>query len=244
MDKISLAITTFNRSDLTIASFIQVMDNAFIDEIMIVDDCSDINIFMQLNQLIANLNNDKIKLYRNEANLKPFFNKYEAVKGCKNDWVILLDSDNIINNDYLKVIEKIDKESNVLYCPSILHRLGSEGDWNYGEFSGLIVDKNNVKEYFGRYNNFDAFMNTGNSFLNRKKYIEVIESSEIDPVLSVNDALYLSYLWLLHGNKMIAVPNLGYIHRIHTGSWYQNNFSACGQATERIKKKLEYIDKS
>jgi hypothetical protein len=242
MDKISLAITTFNRTDLTIASFIHVMNNSLIDEIVIVDDHSDIDIFDELRNRLIGLSNSKIELYRNDVNLKPFLNKYEAVKKCHNDWLILLDSDNIIDNTYFDIIKNINAEDDMLYCPMILRRLGDNGEWNFGEFNNLVINKENVGYCLSRYNEFETFLNAGNYLVNRKKYMDVIENNENDSALSVNDALYLSYLWLLSGNRMLVVSNLGYTHRIHKGSWYQNNYSACGKVTEEIKRKLRIIN--
>ena len=117
----SIAITTYNRSSLTINSFIKILDNELVSEIVVVDDCSDSKIFLKLRSLITDINNGKIRLYRNKTNLGPLLNKREAAKQCTNDWAILFDSDNEINDDYISLIDKIDKQDNVIYSPETLY---------------------------------------------------------------------------------------------------------------------------
>lgn len=238
---ISLAITTFNRNLFVIEAFIKVIDNDLIDEIIIVDDHSDEAIFIRLNNIIVNLGKDKVKLYRNETNLKPFANKYEAVKKCRNEWVILLDSDNIIDNNYIKTISAIEKEDDVIYCPEILYR-PDRGcvEWTYGEFNGLVIDKTNVKNYLNNIN-FETLLNTGNYFLNREKYMSVFEQSDKDNKWTLADSVYFSYLWLLGGNRMKIIPDLYYTHRIHGGSWYLMNFEEYSFFNIEIKEKIKEL---
>jgi glycosyltransferase involved in cell wall biosynthesis len=239
---ISLAIPSFNRSDFTIESFIQVLNNDLIDDIVIVDDHSDIDIFIKLWNLVNELNSDKIKLLRNKKNLKPLLNKYEAVKNCKNDWAILLDSDNIISNDYIEIVSKLDAEEDIIYCPELLYTLNKTVVWcSFKEFNYVITKKEanrNIEDGM-----FQTLLNTGNYFCNRKKYMDVKEDSYNASALSANDAMYFSYAWLFNGNKIKVVPDLAYVHRQHGGgiggSWYANNLDACLFATYAIIKKIK-----
>lgn len=238
---VSLAIPNFNRSDFVIESFIQVLNNDLLDEIIIVDDCSDIEIYHELKKLIKGFK--KVKIFRNEINLKPLMNKYEAVRRCNNDWVILLDSDNIIDNDYIEIVSKLNKEDDIIYCPEVLYRINKNSIcWNFREFNHLIIDKSNAKKHIDG-GNFETWLNSGNYFLNKERYTSVIENNYYDTKLSVNDALYFSYLWLSSGNRMKIVPELYYIHYQHGegmgGSWYANNVRDCEFASSEIKKKIK-----
>jgi len=236
---ISLAITSYNRSDSVIESFIQVLDNPTINEIIIVDDYSDTKEFIKLWNLVNNLGSDKIKLYRNEVNLRPFKNKYTAVKYCVNDWVILLDSDNIIDNEYIEIVETMDKDEGVLFIPETLYREGKKSvGWCYSEFTGLIISKDNVKKYIDR-PFFEALLNTGNHFFNRARYMQVVEKTEEDPELSVNDAIYFSFLWLVNKNRIKVVPGLYYIHQATKDSWWAVNSKKCCLSASIITLKIK-----
>ena len=239
---ISLVIPTFNRTDFVIDSFIRVLNNEVIDEIIIVDDSSNYEVYAKLFILVNDLQNKKVKVFRNKKNLGPLLNKYEAVKRSSNDWCILLDSDNIIGSDYVKIIEGLKKEDDVLYCPEVLWREVDKKKiaFNYDKFRKLIISKNNAKNYIGT-ELFETWLNTGNYFFNKNAYLKVIEENKLEDQLMINDAIYFSYLWLLSGNRMKIVPELMYIHRVHKGSWYKRNKHVCSRISMAVRKKLKIL---
>jgi len=235
---ISLAIPTYNRSTMTIESFSKVLNNPAIDDIVIMDDYSDVKCYLLLWQMVQNMNNSKIKLLRNNRNLKPFKNKYKAINACKNEWVVLLDSDNIIDNEYINKVLAVHAIPGTIYCPMTLYSENNKIEWDYSNFKQQLITKRNAKEKL-RFPSFTTSLNTGNFFVNKAKYLEVHEAINEDTNLSVNDALYFSYLWLLQGNYMWVVDGLSYTHRIHKGSWYKNNAHGCGVATKQIEQLIK-----
>lgn len=238
---ISLAIANYNRAEMTIESFIQVINNDLVAEIIILDDYSDIEIYRKLQNLINNLNTNKVKLYRNEKNLGSFLNKYETVKRCSSDWVILLDCDNIIENNYIEIISKLNKEEDMLYCPEVLYKLDKKGiNWTYKKFNHLIINKKNAKTYLDN-SPFGVWLNTGNYFFNKQKYITTIEQTKKDDRLSLLDSFYFNYLWLANGYRMRIVPDLYYIHRVHADSYYLKNKEKFADIHQEIKENIKKI---
>lgn len=231
--RISLVIATYNRVDFVKEAFIKVLDNPSIDEVIIVDDYSDTDIYIKLWNLLTILNSNKIRLFRNDRNLGPMLNKYEAVKKCKNKWCVMIDSDNILDDNYIEKLLGLSWEEDMLYCPEELREVNGKINFTYKEYCGLIIDKESVKKYIGKIN-FETWMNTGNYFFNRDTYLKNIDNNKIDTRLSLTDSVYFSYLWLLSGNRMQIVPDLYYIHRIHKGSWWQNHSKDCVQRTTEI----------
>ena len=189
---ITLSITNYNRSELVIESFNKVLSDDRINEIIILDDFSSMDIYNDLRTRIDNLKNPKIKLYRNDSNLGAFLNKKKAVSLSSNDWVILLDSDNIIDTDYIdNIVDK--KDIKTIYCPS--HAICDSPTLNYKNYIGVLSKedyKNNLS--IGR-SIWDCIFNTGNYFFNKETYLECIETEEIikDPFAA--DAYYIIYLW-------------------------------------------------
>jgi glycosyltransferase involved in cell wall biosynthesis len=221
---ISLAITTFNRSGFVIESFINVLDNPFISEIVIVDDCSEMVVFNNLKLILDYINNPKIKLFRNEANLGVFANKALILEKCTNDWIILWDSDNVIDNDYIDIIRSLEWEKDTVYCPEVLYNVTkTEVSWSYSEFKDIVVDRSNAKQYIEDVN-FETHLNTGNNFFNREFRLEALKLVD-EPISDIcsGDGTYNSYLWLLNGGKIKVVDGLSYYHRQHSGSWYLNH---------------------
>jgi cellulose synthase/poly-beta-1,6-N-acetylglucosamine synthase-like glycosyltransferase len=238
---ISLAIPNYNRVGMTVESFSQVINNDKIDEIIILDDFSDIDIYNKLWDIIITLNTDKVKLYRNAENIGAFWNKYKNVKRCNSEWIILLDCDNIINNDYIDKVYKLIKEPDVLYCPETLYKLNKKDiNWTYKDFNTLTISKENIKKYIDD-GIFGTWMNTGNFFFNRNTYTEVVEHSVIDARLSMLDSFYLNYLWLSGGKKMKIVPGLYYIHRVHKDSYYLKNRKLFPIIHKEIRAKIKTL---
>lgn len=221
---ISIAITTHNRSGFTVESFINVLDHPNIGEIVIIDDCSDPLIFNNLKSIIMRLNHVKIRLIRNKRNIGSFLNRIVSVRRCKHDWVIALDSDNVIDNDYVDIVSKIALEEDTMYCPQTLYDVSRKtAQWDYAEYVGTVIDKNNVVKYVDEVN-FEIHLNTGNAFFHKQQFLNAMSMATI-PSQSVvgGDSTYMYYLWLLSGNRTQIVGGLGYGHRVHSDSLYMQN---------------------
>ena len=210
--KISIAIPTYNRSDMTINAFLSVYDDKRVAEIVIVDDESDLGIFNKLKDVCDYL--PKVKLYRNVTNQDCYRNKMTAISYCKNDWCCLLDSDNEFDTDYLDRIFEQEWEENTIYTPSF-----AKPTFDFRPYENLLITKENVAEYIDK-PMFETMLNAANYFVNRKKYLEVWDGST-DPITS--DSIFMCYSWLKAWNKIKVVSGLEYFHHIHDGSHYKNN---------------------
>jgi len=235
---ISLAITTYNRTDMVLESFLSVLENDYIDEIVIVDDFSETTNFDYLKIKLDELQNKKIKLFRNETNLKPLLNKLQAVKNCKNDWVILLDSDNKVTNSYVDIIKKLEKKENILYTPERLLHFNGDVIISFNKFKNTLINRDNIKNYLNE-SEIDTLLNVGNFFVNKNKYTQSFQNRNIELSLQTNDAFYFSYLWILSNGTINVVEDLSYFHRQHENSWYLNNRSECDGNTAEIINRLK-----
>ena len=110
-DMITLAITTYNRVELTLRAFRNVMDDSRIDEILIYDDASDEAIWNKLYKELRRIDNGKIQIVRDKENVGCYKAKREAVECARHEWIILFDSDNVIYPSYLDALD--------VYCPKL-----------------------------------------------------------------------------------------------------------------------------
>jgi glycosyltransferase involved in cell wall biosynthesis len=69
------------------------MSGGLIDEIVIQDDCSEDY------DLLKPHESENVRLFKNEKNLSPLLSRVNLVKNCKNDWVLLMDSDNFLEKN-------------------------------------------------------------------------------------------------------------------------------------------------
>lgn len=245
---ITLAITTYNRSSLTIQSFEKVINNPLISEIVIVDDQSTESIYQDLLKKIENIKSNKIKLFRNSKNKKCFLNKIESVKKASNEWVIVFDSDNILTEDYLNSIpQNLDK--NFFYLPS--HAMCASNYLNYNKFSNTIIDKKDFKNLFCSQDiHAQCLFNTGNYLVNKNTFLEAINSEVNLLNCYAADSVYIIYLAFKNtiDFKLKVVNNMKYWHRINSKnygneqtSYYEENDIQSQKFVSFLKNSLNNI---
>ena len=242
---ISLCITNYNRYEMLLESFAQVLNDDRISEIVIVDDCSTDEIYGKV--LAAVFDMPKVKLYRNQQNLGMSLNKKRAVELAKSEWCIILDSDNAIGLDYLDALFKTGHfyaaplrnrgittpehyfYDNWIYCPSF-----AKPQFDYRKFEGwhtrLPYAKNLLKDPAG-----ECLFNTCNYVVNRAEYLKVYQHN---PEMKGTDTIWFNYLWLKAGNSFYVVPGMEYFHRVHDGSGF---LADCSYNMAKAKEVKELI---
>jgi glycosyltransferase involved in cell wall biosynthesis len=215
---LSIVIPTYNRYEMTLESFAQVVDDVRVDEIVIVDDCSTDGSWGQFWTwwgFCSDSQQNKIKLFRNDANQDCYKNKQIAISHATNDWCILLDSDNIIGIDYLDALFSIPRwEEDTIYQPVF-----AKPHFNFTHLAGKFIDKANAKDYI-QDDKFTTALNAMNFCINKNTYLNAF-NPDIIPVTS--DSIYLAYRLLEQGNKYYFVPGLEYEHRVGHASHYTTN---------------------
>lgn len=213
--KLSLAITTFNRFEYTIESFAQVIDDPRIDDIVILDDCSTDGSYEKLRDHFSG--NGKVGVIRQASNRNMSLNKRDAIALSKNEWVIIFDSDNVIEKDYLDALQvqwdwelKPGTTKHCIYCPSF-----AKPQFDYRKFQNQKFG--GVKPVPAHDDTFNCLLNTANYVVNRNEYLRVYEHN---PEMKGTDTVWFNYLWLIAGNHFYVVPDMEYQHRIHSGSGF------------------------
>ena len=83
---ITVAIPFFNTFQYLESILEPLINSSHVDEIIINDDGSDYQV---------DVNHPKVKIFFNDKNVGAFRNKYITISRSSNEWVYLLDSDNI-----------------------------------------------------------------------------------------------------------------------------------------------------
>jgi glycosyltransferase involved in cell wall biosynthesis len=243
---LTIAIPNYNRSDYAVESFKNVISSDLVSEICIVDDFSDEEIYLNLVDTIQKKQEvdesyKKVKIFRNDTNLGAFLNKVESVRRSSNDWVILLDSDNIIDLDYLEIIKNL-KDTKTIYSPS--HAICASKSLDYTNLSGTILDRELYKQIITKGDtSMDCVLNTGNFYFHRDTYLECVDK-ELEKIIPLaTDVFYLNYLWFknIEGAKFEIVRDLKYQHRLHQGSYYVNNSAGSSKVLGEIKNTIKEL---
>ena len=236
MKEISLGIPFYNTSQYFLECIQYALENKFVSEIVVNDDCSDEDQWKKLNQIVDTLNTDKIKLFSNKENLGSFRNKYITVLNCSNTWVYLLDSDNrAFENSYnfIKSISNVDPL--IIYSPQHLCCKNDDSE-NYEVISDynfkydLIGIEETKDMIFKKTKWFDWFFNSGNYVLNKDTYINALKKSYEDkstPLLDADTAAAFYFL-LDYGVKFKIVKNFSHHHRLRTDS----TWNTCGENSQ------------
>lgn len=244
MNKITLAIPFYNTSRYFLDCIKYSINDNFVDEIVVNDDCSNEKEYDRLLKTIESIDNDKIKVYRNESNLGPFRNKYKTVSNCSNDWVYLLDSDNYPFEDSYTIIKSVEFYDDVCYSPEKLfckhdNTIGYENIADYKfPFSIIGIEESKIS-IINNLEWFDWFINTGNYIFNKNTYLKNLKEpyENLDTPLLHADTAASFYFWLKNGGKFKVVDDLKHNHRLRPDStWHR-----CGsnsQTSVNYYKKL------
>jgi len=235
MSKISLAIPFYNTSKYFLDATKYAIDNDFINEIVVNDDGSSEEELKKLNDIIKNLNTNKIKVFKNEENYGAFRNKYITVDRCTSDWIYLLDSDNIPFETTYSILETIDQSKpNIIFSPEQLHcrhdgkevEIISNYDFKY-DLIGIEECKDAIIK---RTKWFDWFTNSGNYFINRNFYLNSLDEpfNNYSSYKLYADTIASFYFMLKNEGLYKVVPNFYHIHRLRSDSYW----NACGAESQ------------
>lgn len=215
---------------MTIDSFIQVLDDERVSEIVIVDDASTNGDGARLQEYFKDSN--KVKVFLNKENLDCYKNKYQAVLKATNNWCILFDSDNTLTTEYIDTLFAIPEwDIHTVYNPQF-----ARPHFDFRLYAGITFTDKNIKEYLQ--SNVMTAMNAMNFFINRGEYLKVWDGA-VDPVTS--DSIYFNYCWLLRGNKFYITPGLEYDHLVHKGH-YQDNQHRTGDFHKILLTRFKTIE--
>jgi len=228
--KISLCITTYNRNAYLFKSFEQVINDERISEIVIVDDCSDLDIYKAIEERCKYM--PKVKLFRNQKNLSVYDNKREAIRYAENEYCIIFDSDNVISPAYIDKLYSIEWKPNTILAPDFAQPV-----FDYRHFAGITFNKINIARYAFKAQ-FDCFMNTMNYFVNRANYLAIWQPKKD---IKGADSIYMNYLWLMAGNEILCVKGLHYFHRVHDydRNEHGSNFNKHAKESTPVCKQIE-----
>lgn len=210
--KISVCCPTFKRTDLLFEAMKPFLNDDRISEIIIIDDASPAHIYAEVEGFFTGM--WKVKVMQNLTNIDCYRNKHEVVKHATNEYVLLLDSDNVFSTEYIDVVYAQHWSPERILQPTF-----AKPHFDFRKYNSLLANRKNVSKYAND-STFTTALNAMNFFINREKYLEVWDGS-VDPVTS--DSIYFNYKWLEAGNSIYFTPGLEYEHRMSDDSHYKLN---------------------
>ena len=256
MNKISVAVPTYNSSKYLKSCISPFLESNFADEVIVSDDCSDLKEFRKIKKIVNNLNRtykNKIQLFRNEKNLGGFENKFCSIEKCKNNIVYQIDSDNIPDKkslNYLNTIIKKDFKQNTLYIPGSL-KLFKKGKVTISKNiidkivivqNDTLISKKNIQSNIPVSNitskNMDFVLNLGNWLFNKNTYLDNCKKGLNEDFASA-DALAVSYFWLSNNCEIKVLSGLSHYHRLRPDSYYVSHKDKADKKVTTLLEKLK-----
>jgi glycosyltransferase involved in cell wall biosynthesis len=215
MDKISIAIPTHGDRWYAIEKVLKaVRDDDRVAEVVLVDDASSYDQYRLLCERASIY--PKARVFHNDNNQFVFRNKFISVERASSEWVIVFDSDNILDRSYIDVLYKIQWRQEEIYQPCF-----ARPSFDFREFSGRTIQASEVPGLMAR-PMFRVMVNAMNYFVNRKTFLSALRqqfSSGYDPLTS--DSAFINYHLFRSGCRIVVVPGLEYDHVVHDGSTYR-----------------------
>ncbi len=215
--KISVAIPHHNRGNSIHLPLRNLLNDARISEVVIMDDASSPAEYEALVKNVRAIDGkNRVRIIRHEKNLGAMANKLSCVENVSNEWLILLDSDNTIFKNYLDAVYALPTwNPEVFYCPCwafpyfpFQSLLGERLD--FARVAALCRDTTLRKVFL---------LNDGNYFINRAAYLE-----NLAPLAElrhdVADVMVACYLWLSNGHSLEVIRDAHYTHRIDATSFW------------------------
>tara|TARA_B100000900_G_C20425675_1_gene652820 strand:+ start:135 stop:905 length:771 start_codon:yes stop_codon:yes gene_type:complete len=245
---ISVAIPHYNNVKYIEELLREIIHDERINEIIICDDSSKQDEIKKLTKLVLELTLEikKIKLFINKTNLGCYHNKLHTLTKCTNDWACLIDSDNIIDKNYIDTLFSFDEwNTSLIYTPMWAKTFRENSNespspnLNYSQFKNLYIDSNKYIELFNSNNNinFKCLINNCNYFLPVKQYLNVMKKYNYQrEKIDCLDSNVLFSDWIYNNNKVYVVENLIYKHRLHNESNYM--LSESKQFSREVEKNI------
>ena len=141
---ISIIIPNYNKSQFVAETINSVKKQTYDNwEAIIIDDCSSDNSLDIIEKLIANDNKFRLKV--NFSNKGANYSRNLGIKEAKGDFIIFLDSDDILSKDCLKNrIEFFIERSNIdfaVFCMGSFNEVIGDNTFLWNKFEGNLVKR-------------------------------------------------------------------------------------------------------
>ena len=166
----------------------------------------------------------KLRLFKNPTRLGIYENKLKAASLATQDWIAVLDSDNIFDEAWFETLHTTPFDTKTIVASADFKNLNVEtGEVSYPckQFSGLTINHMNWNSMF-RKPGWNFLLNDGNWII-PKAAVAALPTDEKSSKWEAADAIYMLRRFIFAGFNIYYAPGLEYTHIVHPGSsWIQS----------------------
>lgn len=199
--KTSIVITAYNVEQYIAKSISSAIQEG-IDEIIVVEDKSTdntLNIIKQIKE--DNKTNIDIIIVENKENVGAGLSRRYGIEKCKNEYILLLDGDDYLDNNFIKDLLIKAEETDADVVSGGIKIIEKDGTWKAESYGTCVIEGNEkVSRFWGER---IVFMNNK---LIRKKLYDLVPYNHRRFV--EDTPTIIPILW--YANKVAYVDNVGY----------------------------------
>jgi glycosyltransferase involved in cell wall biosynthesis len=204
---ITVGIPTYNSSKYLNQCLKSIKNLKNIDEILISDDGSTVSELAKLKEIVLKYQIKyrlNIKILESTTNFGAYKNKLKLIENSKNEYIYVLDSDNMASKNLDEIINEILNENNpkFLYQPNVMYHF-----WKYPRLAQLMSPYNKkyiVKFFDSNYildrDSVKALLIHNSGTYNLKEYVNQLPSIK-DPEKKIIDKWIF---WILNCGNFIV----------------------------------------
>lgn len=169
----------------------------------------------------------KLRIFKNPARLGIYENKLKAASLATQDWIAVLDSDNLFDDEWFETLHTISFDTNIrtIFASADFKNLNIEtGKVSYpcSQFSGLALNATSWNSMFSK-QGWNFLLNDGNWII-PKAAVAALPTNVKSSDLEAADAIYMLRQFVIAGFSVYYAPDLVYTHIVHPGSsWLQSS---------------------
>lgn len=244
---VSFVVTSYNYAKYILRTLESIKNQSYTNfEIIVVDDCSTDNSCQITENFIANNQDLKITLIKQETNQGQLSAMQRGLKEAQGQFVSFIDSDDVLFEDYAKTHVRVHLETSVAFTSCQIAEIG-EDDEVHTLKSISSPHSNTLDELFAGENaNYEILKNKrfggwywspNSSAMFRKASIELIlDYKNTNAWRICPDKFLFNLAHLIGGSAIIYTPLIGY--RRHKG-----NAGNCTLVTGNKRLHSDYITK-
>jgi len=168
--------------------------------------------------------NPKLRLYQNDSVLGVYGNKRQCFLKAPTEWVAVLDSDNIFEDDFFDAFFLQPHNSKRIYCAGLNERHDLETGLTENRtkhFSGSSISKDNWNKVLLT-EGWNFLLNDGNAIWPKAVVEHFPDIDEKDIVGT--DSIFFMRQAIMAGYTLQVEPTMHYVHTVHKGShWLQTS---------------------
>lgn len=238
---LSIAIPTMRRWEFLQESLPFYLARQEVLEVILCDETGDDIDSIQASPFYTSLSHQeksRLRLFKNEKRLGIYWNKRKAFGLARGSFVAILDSDNMFLEEWFDTLVaniRLDDRKTIYASATFisLNKETGESRRPCEKFEGMRITKKSWNSLFTQVG-WNHLLNDGNWVVPREAFQSWPEfvSKEMIAGASYCDALFSLRAMIAGGFEILYVPDLTYIHTVHSGSsWLQTSAPSCQAIT-------------